>query len=281
MKLKYFSVILSLLTVMFFVMTEPVGIAALDNDRVPDIDSTQSKTLTLYFYVQLKGVDTPIEGAEMGIYRLSDLVTNGGSAEYPVLEAYASLRTMEDDKDVTFEGISVSESVLLADSFANAVSQPDQTAVTDKNGRCSFEGLEQGMYLVRQLSAKGQAQDYQFIAPYLISVPLAVNYTGENEWQYEVLSEPKSKPKPISEVSDHSEPFEDSDTDVSAPLESSEPSKPESSKPESSQPESSVPPTNTGDGSIGYMAVFMGLWCVSAVTVVLVNQKRRGADKHE
>ena len=60
-----------------------------------------------------------------------------------------------------------------------------------------------------------------------------------------------------------------------------ESSKPESSKPESSQPESSVPPTNTGDGSIGYMAVFMGLWCVSAVTVVLVNQKRRGADKHE
>ena len=140
LKLKYLSLLVSLLTVMLFVVTGPFSVLALEENSVPDIEN-EKKSLTVYFFVQLVGVDTPIEGAEVGIYRIADLKTSFGSANYTVLDKYAELKKTQDDRDVTFEGISVSESIALAKKFAVFSETPEITAVTDENGMCKFDDL--------------------------------------------------------------------------------------------------------------------------------------------
>ena len=92
LKLKYLSLLVSLLTVMLFVVTGPFSVLALEENSVPDIEN-EKKSLTVYFFVQLVGVDTPIEGAEVGIYRIADLKTSFGSANYTVLQARNSWST--------------------------------------------------------------------------------------------------------------------------------------------------------------------------------------------
>ena len=173
----------------------------------------------------------------------------------------------EDDRDVTFEGISFSESVSLAKKFAGIAEtlSPVATAVTDGNGMCKFDALAQGMYLVRELSASGDAKKYQLFEPYMISVPLAVSVNGVNEWQYDVLSEPKTK---VSSGS-HDEVSKQTSDD----------SRPESSEP--SKPESSVPPVFTGDSSARVIIALVGVCFASLAVVLALTNKKKGADENE
>ena len=282
MKLKFMSFLISLFTVMFLVMTEPVSISALDSNLVPDTDESKTKSLTVYFYVEKLGVPTAIGGAEIGIYKIADLKTQNGSANYSVTESYTSLAKTEQNRDITFEGISFSESVELAKDFAKIAQKekPLKTAVTNNNGICKFDGLEQAMYLVCELSAKGQAEKYQLFEPYMISVPLAVSYNGVNEWQYDVLSEPKTKVSSggndeiSSESSDESKPESSGGNDEISKDVSSE------SKPESSQPQSSSP-VFTGDGSQNIVTALLGICFASLAATLLLNHKKKGADENE
>jgi len=278
MKLKFMSLLVSLFTAVLLVMTEPVGVFALDNNLVPDIDQTQTKNLTVYFYVEKLGIPTPLDGAEIAVYKIADLNTNNGSANYTVCESYSSIAKKDGNRDVTFDGISYSESVSLAKKFAQTAESlsPLATGVTDDNGICKFNALEQGMYLVRELSADGSAKKYQLFEPYMISVPLAVSVNSVNEWQYDVLSEPKTK---VSSGS-HDEVSKQT-SDESRP--ESEPSKPESepSKPQSSQPESSPPPVFTGDTSSRVVIVLVGICFASLAATLLLNHKKKGVDENE
>jgi len=290
LKLKYLSLLVSLLTVMLFVVTGPFSVLALEENSVPDIEN-EKKSLTVYFFVQLVGVDTPIEGAEVGIYRIADLKTSFGSANYTVLDKYAELKKTQDDRDVTFEGISVSESIALAKKFAVFSETPEMTAVTDENGMCKFDDLEQGMYLVREISASGDAQKYQLFQPYMISVPLAVSdiRTGGKIWQYDVLSEPKTK---VSSGS-HSE-MSTGTSEVSNPEQSiPEKSVPEQSISETSQKsqtstvsqpsqasQSSSNPIFTGDTSYSVVVAMVGVMFAS-LAVVLMTKNKKEADDNE
>ena len=273
MKLKFMSLLVSLFTAMLLVMTEPVGIFALDNNLVPDIDENQNKSLTVYFYVQKLGVDTAIEGAEIGIYKIADLKSENGSANYTVSETYSSL--------------AFSESVELAKKFADIAEtlSPIATGVTDSNGVYQFNDLEQGMYLVRELSASGEAKKYQLFEPYMVSVPLAVSVNEVNEWQYDVLSEPKTKVSSGSHDEVSKQTSDDSRPESSEPSkpESSKPesSKPESSTPQSSQPESSVPPVFTGDSSARVIIALVGVCFASLAVVLALTNKKKGADENE
>ncbi len=296
MKLKCFSVFISLLTVMLFVMTEPAVIHAANDNYMPDLDTSRAKSLTIYFYTQINGVDTPIDGAEVAVYKVADLQTHGGSADYTLSEEYSSLQKTSKGKDVTFDGITVTESVQLSEKLADLVNTPNGTAVTDTQGKCTFNDLEQGMYLVREISKSGTAGKFQTFAPYLISVPLAVNYTDVNEWLYDVLSEPKTKVSSDTpgEVSQGSGEYSDTPSEVSQasgeyskPEESQKESQPAISRPESSYPQSSSSQPQesssvwTGDASVNlWMA---GLWGISLIIVciTMVKSKKKEADENE
>ena len=187
-----------------------------ETNFMPDIDDSE-KNLTVHFYVQKTGVDVPIEGAEIGIYKAADLNCKKGSAQYTLLPEYSSVRKMENGEDVTFCGVSGTESEQLANRIDKLIDKPEMVNTTDRFGKCSFNGLEQGMYLVKELNAHGSAADYEYFKPYLISVPLGVkNKTGSNSWLYDVFSEPKTMIIVTDSDSDSdkdSDKDSDSDTD--------------------------------------------------------------------
>ena len=265
--------ILLVLSVFAFLMLEPVSAFAAESDRMPDL-TDEAGNLTVYFMVQKTGVDTPLSGAHVAINKVADLNVKGGSAEYTVTKEFSNLQKLDGDRDVTFAGISVSDSIALAKVFALQVGDPESEKVTGEDGRCSFENLDRGMYLVREVSAEGDATEFEFFEPYFISVPLARVYVGENEWLYDVLSEPKTveiRPVPSSEPSPpiSSEP---------SPPVSSEPSPPDSSP--HSEPESPTPSSDPGGnpvltGEYSYIFIVFGVMFASALISVLIHRKKK------
>lgn len=282
MKLKCFSVFISLLTVMLFVMTEPAGIRAANDSRMPDIDESQAKSLTIEFHTsaQFHGVITYLDGAEFAIYKVADLSTKGGSADYTLSEEYSSLKKTKNNKDITFDGMGWDESTELSKKLEKLVGTPDGTAVTDSSGQCTFSELEQGMYLVKEISKSGTAGKYKKVDPYLISVPLADTDAETNQWVYDVHSIPKTEPSSDT-------PKENSEQSSQVSFEE-ESSNPESSVLDVSTPESSVNPPEsssvfTGDDSASAGLWIAGLWIVSLVSVcaVMAKSKRKEADENE
>lgn len=161
-------------------------------EQMPEIDSVE-KSLSIHFYVQNSGVDIPISGAEIGIYKVADLKCENGSANYYLLSQFESLRKIENGKDVTFDGLSGTESEKLAAEFSNLVTSTNYTGMTDTSGKCTVNNIPQGMYLVMELGAEGEASKYEFFSPYLVSVPLGVKGIDGIIWEYNVISEPKTK----------------------------------------------------------------------------------------
>ena len=258
-----------------------------ETNFMPDIDESE-KNLTVHFYVQKTGVDVPIEGAEIGIYKVAQLSCEKGSAKYTLLPEYSSVRKMENGEDVTFWGISGTESENLAKRLDKLITHPEKVNTTDRSGDCFFNGLEQGMYLVKELNAQGQAADYEYFSPYLISVPLAVkNKTGPNNWLYDVFSEPKTKiiVKDSDSDSDSDSDFDsdsdkdsDSDSDKDSDSDSDTDSDSVSSK-SSSRPYSSTPigssdivsqPKDSSKVKTGYISDIMILVMVMSISGFLM-----------
>ena len=186
---KYFLTVIAII----LVMLEPIAAAAANN-KMPEIDD-KAKNLTIHFYTQKIGVDIPISGAEIGIYKVAELSCDNGSANYELLPDYSDLRKTKDGRDVTFDGLSVSESEDLSKELAAMVTSPELSGITDTSGKFTFRNLSQGMYLVKELNAAGDASNYEIFTPYLISVPLAVKNDEGNYWEYDVISEPKTMVK--------------------------------------------------------------------------------------
>lgn len=203
--MKKLAVLIAILTCMF-IMLEPMNVFAIE-----DIDSERAKTLTVYMYAQINGVDNPIEGAEIGVTKIVDVAVVNGDMSFKVTDNYADL------VDTEFRGISVSESVEIAGKFADKTANPEKVGVTAENGKYLFDIEDSGIYLVQELSASGEAAEYQLFDPYIILVPLMA-HEGDN-WQYDVLSEPKT-----AIIGATSKPADPSNPDESS-KDSSEPSK--------------------------------------------------------
>lgn len=278
MKLKTLSIILA-----FFILSVgSVSVSAATGIIIPEL-SDLPKSLTIQFSVQKSGVDTPIAGAQIGINKIASLHMEGGQAYYKVTEDYLDLAKFENDCDVTFNGLSVSDSIVLAKQFSEVATAAEQTAVTDDKGQCKFQIAEQGMYLVQELSAVGDADKYELFAPYIISVPYPENYSGSWEWLYDVLSEPKTviTPKPVP-----TEPTKpEVTTKPSEPNETTAPGKPTqpdatsaTSAPQNttilSQPDNSV---KTGE-SVPYLIVLGAL--IAFVCVMAIVQRSSSENKN-
>jgi len=165
--------------------------AADESDRMPDIENVE-KSLTICFFVQNNDKEIPISGAEISIYKVAELNCENGSANYRLLSQFESLKEYKDNVDVTFDGMTVSESMELSNKLAKSVTDADAVGITDISGKCTFNDLTDGMYLVIETNAFDDAFEYEFIDPYIVSVPLAVKDKKGNYWEYEVLSKPKT-----------------------------------------------------------------------------------------
>ena len=194
------------------IMLEPFAVNAARYDFFSDIDDTE-KSLTIHFYVQSTGVEVPIPGAEIAVYKVAELVCEKGEVRYELLPDYDSLRNIENGKDVTFDGLSGTDSQKLAIDLEVYVNNPDAVGVTDITGNCLFENIPQGMYLVRELNADDKAADCKYFSSYLVSVPLPVTYESGNFWKYDVISEPKTVVENIKHSTNTDKQNSDTDTD--------------------------------------------------------------------
>ena len=222
-----------------FIMLEPVSAFAYQTsyqtDVVPEIED-EALSLTINFCYSKNAIDIPISGAGIGINRISDLEVVNGFAHYTVVDYddYKDLIKIDQyGDDVTFAGISGTESNKLAARFALKAPEPEQMEYTGLNGLAKFTDLEAGMYLVREVDVTGRAADYSEFDAFLVSVRLAMDFSGENVWKYDVIADPKTK------VTENSVP------ESSIPISSTPESSTESSTPESSIPISSTPESCT------------------------------------
>ena len=117
------------MTIIMLIITTTTSAFAQD-DRMPQIEEN-TKSLKIEFYIEKSGIKTPIQGAEISIYRVSNVEVQGGSAEYTLLDKYSQLRKLEDGREVTFNTTEVSQSQELAQQLAQIVSDPEFTATTN------------------------------------------------------------------------------------------------------------------------------------------------------
>jgi len=176
-------------------------------------DTETENSLTVHFYVQIKGIDTPLPGAEIGIYKAAELkFDTRGNAYYQLMPEFQSLTVMKDGRDVTFEGISGTDADALVKKIEAFSAPSEMTAVTDRGGDARFSGLSSGIYIVKELRSSGLSDEYELFAPYFIAVPFGRLGEKGYEWQHEVISEPKTliKPKEKPPESSNSIPVSDS-----------------------------------------------------------------------
>ena len=169
----------------------PFNVHAEEN-RVPDL-SENGLTLTVNFSQDKEDGDKlPIDGAEFRIFKVASLSVNGGSADYVTEPPYASLAEYDEGRDITFNGMSGSDSGEKAREFSLLDNSAYNSGITDSNGSCSFTQLEAGIYLVIENAKSGTAAEYETVAPFFACVP----YAHEDEgyvWIYDVEVEPKTE----------------------------------------------------------------------------------------
>lgn len=152
----------------------------------------QENTATIQFSQKDSetSVITNIPDATFAIYKVADIVydNNAPFATYTLSDDYKTT-------EINFDGMNAEKSSEAAEklfSLANKL-DPVVTDKTDENGVCTFKNLPDGMYLVAELNAEGEASKYELAKPFLVSLPLYTN----SEWKHVVTIAPKSEVKKI------------------------------------------------------------------------------------
>lgn len=144
-------------------------------------------SLTVLFKKENPALD--IDGAEITIYKVADKEITGKSANYALTGAYRDLAIKDENgNDITFDGITASDSNELAAKMASIATESADKGVTDKYGKYTFAGLSEGMYLVVQTGKTGTAEKYSKFEPFLVAVPAY----SDGKWERNVTVEPKS-----------------------------------------------------------------------------------------
>lgn len=133
---------------------------------------------------------TNIPDATFAVYKVADITYNGNaaSATYTLVNEYK-------ETEINFDGMTAEKSNEAAEkifALANKL-DPVATGKTSGDGQVTFENLPDGMYLVAETKAEGEASKYELAKPFLVSLPLYTN----GEWKHNVTISPKSEVKKI------------------------------------------------------------------------------------
>lgn len=214
---KYFLVLFAAI----LLIIEPISAFAEKACAMPPIED-RAADMTIYFYIEHNGIDVPISGAKMAVYKVADISCIGGSPEYTLLPEYRSLQKKRKEKDVTFDGLTAAQSAELAEELSAITGENyNMSAITGADGKCSWYDIPHGMYLIKEIDAQDAAVQYETIAPYLVSLPLGFQSEEDGYWIYDVLSKPKTTvmskhdTDSDSESDSYSDKDKNTDTDIS------------------------------------------------------------------
>lgn len=181
-----------------------------ESNRMPDIEA-QDLSLTVHFLKHNDdGAAVGISGATFAAYKVADLTVDGGSANYVVADPYKAHAVYDKDKrDVTFDGMTVDESQDFAFECAKDENQPVSLNVTNSTGDVSFAMTDPGMYMIEEIRAEGDADKYELVSPFLVSVP----FPEDGTWLYAAEAYPKTdvKAKPAEETAPPQNPHNAND----------------------------------------------------------------------
>jgi len=254
---KRISIVLSL--VLMLLAAAKLSAFAAEPVQMADLREEEG-TLT----VETKYTDednvTHISGTELAIFKVADLTVKNGDARYTLTEDFK-------DVDVDFNGMTTEESIVAANLFYAKVTEKNlkgQKAVSE-DGYAAFGRVSHGMYLVIQTGAKGQAENYTGLDPYLVMAPQPMVEMGTNDWEYDVLSIPKMV---LGTYEPPDEPKEEDKKD-----------QPKKDKVKSVHEQERVKGTNTGDYTNVYIWVAVVLIALSALVITHIL-RRRSRDKN-
>ena len=230
------------------------------------VDGQQEKgtaSITLSYVNEDDSVER-IDGVELGIYQVADLLISGNSAQYSPRPAFSGT-------GIDFNGLKESDSSKVASALAQAIQNqsPAQKQVSDAAGVATFGNLDPGVYLVIQMGASGKAQNYETMVPFLLMVPEKNDADGQNSWNYQVTAEPKTelvkKPQTV--------PPDAPDTPPSSDVPN--PKKPVTSTRRVSSPESTVRTGDVRTGDLDEIYLWTGLLIVAGATLLIVLYKNK------
>ncbi len=181
MKTKFLRKGILVLAVMLVMCFVPAAAFA---EMVPDLKQ-DTGSLNIHLIYHDEAVDTPVDGAVFTVYKVAGMKVKSGSCTFDLEEAFASTK-------INFDGMTASASAAAAKTCSDLVKDKrlkGTSKTTNGKGDAVFSDLPVGMYLVMQTGAKGSAEKYSYVTPYLVMVPL---FNEEaDEWLYDVDSEPK------------------------------------------------------------------------------------------
>lgn len=126
----------------------------------------------------------PIVGAELSMYHVATVgVNSDGILSYVYTNYFKN------------SGISLDDPLLAArlDTFVSQNDPPSVKVTTDKNGTATYEGLELGLYFIKQTSA---VQSFAPCTPFVVTVP----YKNADGFVYEVNASPKTEVVKLTSV---------------------------------------------------------------------------------
>ena len=181
---------------------------------LPDVSGDNSLTVNMIYKDGKEKIG--IGGAEIKISKVAGIELNPELA----IENIAQIK----DLKIDWLNLTAEESNILAKKISKLLVGSDvesKLAVTDNSGKVNFFNLENGIYLVEEVSKTGEAMKYSKIEPFFVSLPQnSIGENGEVTWKKSIIAYPKTE---IEKIKDD------------------RPEKPEAEKPEGKKPEGKKP----------------------------------------
>ncbi|MBR1679823.1 MAG: Cna B-type domain-containing protein [Bacilli bacterium] len=147
-----------------------------------------SKTGSIQMVLSEKQSDTPIHGVGLTALKIAGVNVKDNNL---VLENMEEYKTCGLDFTTLKEEDSISEGAAHC-FLEHALTKNHQ--VTDENGQLTFHDLELGLYLIVQPE---EVKGYSTLQPFTLLIPQVI----ENDWVYEIFSEPKTEIKRLIDIS--------------------------------------------------------------------------------
>ncbi|NLO86265.1 MAG: Cna B-type domain-containing protein [Clostridiales bacterium] len=141
--------------------------------------------------VSLKFEGSPVEGATLTVYQIGRTKQSGQTGEFEAIEPYTQ-------QGISFENFTIEKGTAVIEKLAAVFAKPNSlegvSMTTDANGQATWSSLAHGIYYIRQTKSEGMADEFEFIAPFLVAIP--VMNSSSTHWAETIEAFPKLETTP-------------------------------------------------------------------------------------